>query len=245
MNKYLYDIHNHILPGVDDGSDSMQLTMRLIKTEYESGVRNIMFTPHYFPRSSTSKNEELSENIAEAFRNVCEVCKKEYPDIRLGLGSELFYRTEIIEELKCGRANTMGNTEYVLTEFDTDIKYSDMKKAIQDYIFAGYKPILAHVERFACLYKEYDNMDLLREMGVLFQMNGENFIEGLFSRNKKYCAGLVKDGYIDFISTDTHNDTTRKPNLAEAVEYLYKKIDGEFLDRILYDNPEMLFKKID
>ena len=115
----------------------------------------------------------------------------------------------------------------------------------EDYIFAGYKPILAHVERFACLYKEYDNMDLLREMGVLFQMNGENFIDGMFSLNKKYCKGLVRDGYIDFISTDTHNDTTRKPNLAEAVEYLYKKIDGEFLDRILYENPEMLFKKID
>lgn len=245
MNKYLYDIHNHILPGVDDGSDSMRLTMKLIKMEYESGVRNIMFTPHYFPRSSESKNEEISENIAEAYRSVCEVCVKEYPDVRLGLGNELFYRTEIIEELKSGRANTMGNTDYVLTEFNTDIKYSDMKKAMQDYIFAGYKPILAHVERFICLYKEYDNMDLLREMGVKFQMNGENFIDGLFSRNRKYCTSLVNDGYIDFIGTDTHNDTTRKPDIAEAAAYLNKKADSRHLDKILYENPEMLFKKID
>ena len=241
MEKGLYDIHNHILPGVDDGSQDIDTSMELIDMEYNSGVRHIIFTPHYMARSSIEKNEAMSRKMTEAFEEVKRRCEEKYPDVELRLGNELLYSGGIIDELKSGRAQTMGDTHYILTEFNTDIRYPDMKNALKKYIMSGYKPIIAHVERYACLYREYERMDELKESGVLFQINAENFLEGIFSSNKRYCTSLIKDGYVEMLSTDTHNKDTRRPNMKEAVSYLAKKIDRDVLDSVLYENPARLF----
>lgn len=245
MEKGLYDIHNHILPGVDDGAEDISTSMKLIDMEYKSGVRNIIFTPHYVVRSSEKKRQSSSENMQLAFDTIRTECKKSYPDMKVKLGNELFYSEEIIDELNAKRANIMGtdcnNNKYILTEFYTDIRFQDMKKAISRYQMAGYKPIIAHVERYDSLYKEYDNMDELKNNGVMFQVNTENFLEGLFSSNKKYCIQLINEGYVDYISTDSHNLVTRRPNMKEAITYLYRKLDKQILERILFENPSIFF----
>lgn len=245
LEKGLYDIHNHILPGVDDGSEDLKMSMELIDMEYKSGVRNIIFTPHYIARSMVEKCRKMSDDMEEAFEKVKRECEKIHPDMRLKLGNELFYSDRIIEELNSGRAHIMGKNDkgnrYILTEFNTDIRHQDMKKAISRYQMSGYRPIIAHVERYDCLYKEYDIMDELKESGVMFQMNTENFLEGIFSSNKKYCLNLIRNGYIELISTDTHNKTTRRPDMEEAVAYLSKKTDGKILQKILYENPSAIF----
>ena len=81
-------------------------------------------------------------------------------------------------------------------------------------------------------------------MGSLMQMNTENFLEGLFSKNKKICTKAIAEGYIDFLGTDCHDSKLRKPAMDKAVSYLKKKIDQSTLETLLYKNPEKLLKEI-
>ena len=237
MNTGYFDIHNHILPGIDDGAKNMEETIKLLTMEYEDGVRNIIFTPHYVKSSQPEKNEERSERIKKAFLKVEAECKDKVPDMKFYLGNELYYRDGILKELDEKRANTMAGSRYVLTEFSVNVSYEELKKAMQSYLFNGYLPILAHMERYRCLYENYDRMKELKNMGCFLQMNTENFLEGFFSANKRFCTKAIKEGYIDFLGTDSHDCTKRKPTMLLAVKYLEKKVEGHILQKILYENP--------
>lgn len=244
MNQGYLDIHTHILPGVDDGAKTMEDTMELLKMEHEDGVRYVLFTPHCIPRSDLEKNKQKAEKIKKTFVKVKEECKRSFPDMEFYLGNELYYKSGILQELDEGRANTLGNSRYILTEFDTNISYMELKKAVQQYLLKGYDPILAHVERYHCLYNHFDRMEEIKNMGSFMQMNTENFLEGLFSKNKKICTKAIAEGYIDFLGTDCHDSKLRKPAMDKAVSYLKKKIDQSTLETLLYKNPEKLLKEI-
>lgn len=243
MNIGYFDIHNHILPGIDDGAKNMEETLKLLTMEYEDGVRNIIFTPHYVPSSKIEKNEERSECIKKVFQNVITECKDKFPDMKFYLGNELYYRNDILRELNENRANTMAGSRYILTEFSVTISYEELKKAMQKYIFHGYLPILAHIERFHCLYGNYQRMEELKKMGCFLQMNTENFLEGFFSANKRFCTKAVKEGYIDFLGTDSHDSVKRKPTMGPAVKYLKKKVDERLMRKILYENPQEILRE--
>lgn len=244
MNQGYLDIHNHILPGVDDGAKTIEDTMELLDMEYKDGVRHIIFTPHYIPRSDLGKNKEKAEKTRSTFEQIKDECKRSFPDMEFYLGNELYYKSGILQELDEGRANTLGNSRYILTEFDTNIPYMELKKAVQQYLLKGYDPILAHVERYQCLYNRFERMEEIKNMGSMMQMNTENFLEGLFSQNKKICTKAVAEGYIDFLGTDCHDCVRRKPAMEKAVSYLKKKIDKSTLETLLYKNPEKLLKEI-
>lgn len=244
MNRGYADIHNHILPAVDDGAKTMEEAMELLRLEYEDGVRYVIFTPHYMPRSRMEKNQEKAEQIKEVYTKVKDECKHLFPDMKCYLGNELYYKSNILNELDEGRANTLGGSDYVLTEFSTSISFVELKKAVQQYLLKGYQPILAHVERYQCLYKDFDRMEELKNMGSLMQMNTENFLEGLFSSNKKFCTKAVAEGYIDFLGTDCHDLKIRKPAMKKAVNYLKKKVDESILEALLYTNPRKLLDEM-
>ena len=243
MNIGYFDIHNHILPGIDDGAQNMEETIKMLAMEYEDGVRHIIFTPHYVPSSQEEKNIERSERIHKAFLNVVKVCKEQFSDIEFFLGNELYYRNDIIKELEEKRANTMAGSRYILTEFSVNISYEELKKAMQNYLFHGYLPILAHMERYQCLYGRFERMEELKNMGCFLQMNTENFLEGFFSANKRFCTKAVKEGYIDFLGTDSHDSVKRKPTMGQAVKYLEKKVDERLIRKILYENPLEILTK--
>lgn len=244
MNQGYLDIHTHILPSVDDGAQTMEEAMELLKLEYENEVRFLLFTPHYVPRSDPMKNQENAEKTKAIFEQVKEECKGFFPDMEVYLGNELYYKSNILQELDEGRANTLGNSHYILTEFSTGISFLEMKKAVQQYLLKGYQPILAHVERYQCLYRNFDRMEELKNMGSFMQMNTENFLEGFFSRNKKFCTKAVAEGYIDFLGTDCHNLSVRKPAMKKAVDYLGKRVDEDILDALLHKNPRMLLREM-
>lgn len=244
MNQGYTDIHCHILPAVDDGAKNIEEAKELLRLEYEEGIRNIIFTPHYMPHSDAKKNQEKAEQIIEAFRILQEECKQLFPDMTCYLGNELYYKSNILQELDEGRARTLGESEYVLTEFATDISFAELKKAVQRYLLKGYVPILAHVERYHCLYKNFERMEELKNMGSLMQMNTENFLGVFLTGHKRFCTKAVREGYIDLLGTDCHNLEIRRPFMKKAVAYLRKKINESMLDALFYKNPQKLLAEM-
>ena len=118
MNNY-WDIHNHILPGVDDGSSCLEETMLLIEEEYNQGVRNIIFTPHYRPNMF----EVSCEDRQEVFEEILPEIAEKYPDLNCYLGCELYLSENSIENAtKLG--NRMNSTPIVLVEFNYGVAFA-------------------------------------------------------------------------------------------------------------------------
>ena len=236
MTQGLIDIHSHILPGVDDGSQSMEMSLKMIEMSYAQGVRTVIATPHYYPGH---RNAEHSR-IFDVYIKLKEQIRKEYPDFQLLLGQEIYYKDIVIDLLKEKKIYTLAESRYILIEFQINVDYRQIYHAARKCIEAGYYPILAHVERYACLYKNSRGLEELAKLGAYMQVNAENFRGSLFDRNKHYCLKLIQSGYVQFIGSDCHNLDSRKPDMIDAIKYLENKMDPVSCQTVLYENPSKI-----
>lgn len=229
----IWDMHCHILPGVDDGAESMSVALWMIEKEIEEGITNIMLTPHYVVGRTDS---ELIHIQYERLKD--EIKQRELP-VQLYLGNELLYSANIVQELKEGRALTLEGTSYVLVEFSIDIPYQTMKYAFHELLLAGYRPVLAHLERYQCLLNKRQKIDELIEQGVLMQVNSNSF----FHRHTSlFLMELARKGEIHFIGTDCHSIEWRPPAMKKTIRALEEKLDSQLLRQLLIENPNKLIK---
>lgn len=232
MRKFI-DIHSHILPSVDDGAKDMEMTLQMLRTAKQQEIEQIIATPHYNPQRSRFSQED----IQRSYDQVCTLIQEKVPGIQLHLGNEVFYSYSVAEGLEKGEILTLAGSDYVLVEFRPDTDFRTMQQALSNIQMAGYLPILAHIERYAVLLKDFALAEELHEMGVHIQVNASSVTGNNGWKVKRYIARLMKYDLLDFIATDAHSDGHRAPHLKEAAQYLDKKMGTEYTDKILYDNP--------
>lgn len=238
MIQGYFDIHSHILPGVDDGSQNMEMTLEMVDTAYKQGVRTMIATPHYYPGHKNFKKNE----IEAIYKETVSAIGDKYKDFTLLLGNEIYYKEEIIGLLKKKEIFTLADTRYILVEFSTVADYRYLYNAVQQCINNGYYPVLAHVERYQCLYKKEEKVSELIRAGAYIQVNAENYRKGPFLLGRSYCMKLIKSGMIHFLGSDCHNMKERQPDFGQAVNYLEQKIDKKALNRLVKENPMQLLE---
>lgn len=224
------DIHCHILPGVDDGSEDMDMTLAMIEKAYSQGVRRIIATPHYHMGYVQSDPEKVQKLLKELKEKVCE----KYPDLEIKAGNEIFFSDDVTELLQNGKILTMGGEEsrYVLVEFSPGDPFERIRSAITTLVRAGYRPIIAHVERYHCMEKNAAHFEELRDQGVLFQVNYNSVGKSQW---------LFKHEFVDFLATDCHNTDSRAPEIQKNLRQLPECCSQKQLNRILYENPDKLW----
>lgn len=228
--KAYFDIHTHIVPGVDDGADSLEESLEMISQMREQGVLNIVATPHY-PDGKTEK-------IKDAFDMLKKSVEDKYPDMKLYLGNELLNGPGVIEALKDKKALTIAGTKYILVEFLPGDSQRKIYSALREYVLEGYIPIVAHVERYEALHKNYDFLDEIINMGAYIQMNTESLVGGMFDRRAAYCRKLLENGYIHFLGSDCHGAQKRRPLMKHAIEKLKPGfVNSKLAEKILFENP--------
>lgn len=228
----ILDIHCHVLPGVDDGSKNDGMSMDMIDIAHSQGVSGMILTPHYY----LGHTKETGADFKKVFEKLKNQVKEKYPDYELYLGNEIYWNNGVIEALKSGKINTMNDTKYVLVEFSPATGYSDIYDAIRAFGQAGYRPVVAHVERYHNLTKHIDRIDEICENGAILQMNADSLTGGMFDSQVKWCRKLMQEGYISMIGTDAHNTDDRGPYVKDAVDWMKKKLSPDALEDILYNN---------
>jgi len=233
--KKLIDIHAHVLPGVDDGARTIEEACELIEQAAKAGVRAIVVTPHYSRRRGAEGYADALEALQEAIleHSAERGGKHTIPaDFELYLGQETYYHEELVDNLKAGKALTMAGSRYVLVEFDTGVSFQTMSRAMRRLLTAGYVPILAHMERYACL-REAKNLESICGSGCLMQMNYESLEGHWFSGEVRWCRKQVLEGRIQFLGTDMHRTDYRPPQIAKAMEWLEKAVAKKKLSKRL------------
>lgn len=239
MNKcFLTDIHTHILPGVDDGAQNMDIAFEMVNKEYNQGVRAIVLTPHfggYNPDFDLHKAEE-------AFQHLRQKAEEKLPGLKLYPGNEILYSPGIVEALKEGKAKTLAGTDYVLVEFLYQEEYATILKAVKHLTMAGYRPVMAHVERYDCLLKDLDKVEELIYQGAYIQVNGNSFLRGILDKRFRFVKKLLKYDLIHLVATDCHNMKGRRPEIKSISEKICQLAGETQMEQLLSIGPSHLLK---
>ncbi len=227
------DIHIHIIPGVDDGSENLDMSMEMLRHAYAEGIRRMIVTPHNKPMRRNAGREKLQEMISMLQAQM----RRERFEIELYPGNELYYRAELAQCLEQGKAVTMADSSYVLIEFQPGDRWEYIRDGVNAMLMAGYRPILAHAERYQELGRDLGRVARLQEMGCYIQVNASD-IMGRWGMGIKHCTRqLLKRRLVDFVATDAHNISDRAPDMAACAAYISRKYGEAYLHKLLTENP--------
>lgn len=233
----IVDIHTHILPGIDDGAKDWDTCMKMLEKSWSAGVRKVIATPHFLPWKEKQDPLQICRLCLEAQ----ERAKKELGiDIPIYPGNEIFYHVDMLESIKSGKALTLAGSSAVLIEFPVDIPYQLLYRGIKDICEAHYRPVIAHVERYACLRKP-GRVEELEEIGAMLQMNVEAFQGGFFDETSRWSKKCLQNHKIQFLASDMHNTGSRPPMSKEQLEWAVKKLKKNYLKEILSGNSRKIY----
>lgn len=235
MEGYI-DIHNHSMFGVDDGAKTLEESLALLEMAYTDGIRTVILTPHAHYRRGSATPEDVRAKVLLLQERI----RGKHPELNLYHGNELYYDSEMPDKIEYGEVCRLADTNYVLVEFSAEVAFWDMRKAFHEILCLGILPILAHIERYQCLYKRKGCVRELLEMGVYFQANAASVLGKGGKAEKKFLKRLLQKGYLHFIATDAHDTRARTPVLSVCAFYIKKKYGEETAKTIFFENPKKL-----
>lgn len=197
--KGIYDIHCHIVPGVDDGATDIRETVKLLRMEYEQGVRTVIATPHF----RFQMFETPAEKVREQFRLVEKAASEISPDLHVYLGCEFHANMEMLPMLREQKVMTMAGSRYVLTEFSHNSEESYIRERLGALLSGGYKPIMAHIERYEATRNSLDFVEELADISALKGRKVSDFFNQKIIQNI-INKGSVKEGLAFSFNTGNH-----------------------------------------
>ena len=208
-----FDIHTHILPGIDDGAADMDESINILKALKEQGVTHVMATPHFYPQEDDFNS--FFAKTSKAYNSL--VSKIKGQDLpKIYLGCEMLYckwavTSDIIHHF------CLNNSNHILIELsDYDID----KKFFVDMIhlkIAGYEPVIAHIERYMHSPKFRKFLNFIKDVEITVQINAESILDPKY---KRVIKKLLSGKYNTILGSDSHNCTDRAPKIAEALQYI-------------------------
>lgn len=225
----MIDLHSHMLPNVDDGSDSLSASIELVKEAIKLGIHDIVLTPHY---EVTPVRMIPGVNIKEQFLKFCEEIKKQNLEVNLYLGNEVTHEENLLNDIKDKKILTINNSRYILLELDFYSLDLEIGEYIYELSLLGYQVIIAHVERY--IYTNYSYVEMLVNEGALIQVNA-NALISKDSNMKKMIFRLIKNNLVHFISSDVHQG--RENKMQEAYQVVARKFNKDIANKLFIDNP--------
>lgn len=236
--KNIVDMHCHILPEIDDGAKNWNETYQMLRIAYDEGTRVIMATPHHHERRGMCTARQYKKRLQQIRKMAREIDEKFY----IMPGMEIYFSQDVTEKLEKNKVQTMGNSNYVLIEFSPNDDFRYIQQGLQQIQMKGYRPIIAHIERYECMLGNIENVEYLIEMGVYVQVNAGSIIGNYGRTAKKFIQQLMDEGYVHFVGTDAHSSGSRSPLIKKSAEYVEKRYGEEYAKEIFHKNGMKVLK---
>lgn len=231
LSKLGADMHSHLIPGIDDGSRSMDESIAMLAKFESLGYKKVITTPHimgdYF--------RNTPETILGGLEKVQSTAKELGLSIQMEAAAEYYYDDSLLNRLKNKEQLLTFGDNYVLFEFSFHSKPDQIEKLFFEFLTQGYKPVLAHFERYLYYLGSVDTAAKWREKGVLIQMNINSLCGHYGAEIKQQAEQLVDAGLIDFAGTDCHR--------IEHLLILEKGLTREYINKLgdlELKNPELI-----
>ncbi len=228
------DIHCHILPGVDDGAESMDEALAMARMAWESGVRRIIATPHCnLSDFSNFRSAELAKHFVELRRAV----EQAGIGVEILPGAEIFTTPQVPELLQQKKLLTLANSRYLLMEFYFDEDAETMNSLLQQVAALDYVPVIAHPERYDAVQRDPYLVGHWFHSGYVIQLNKGSILGRLGRRAEAAADWILERGLAHTVASDAHSSQFRTPHMTEVRHYLTDRCDGAYADILLHINP--------
>ncbi len=229
----MVDIHCHILPGIDDGSKSWEMTADMCRIATEDGITHIVATPH--------ANDIYGYNRDRYTEMLGQLSDAADGKLTFSLGCDFHFSYDNIEDaLANPRRFTIGDTQYLLIEFSDYGIPPGVKQSIFALGSRAMVPIITHPERNQPLLKNPKMLLELVEQGCLVQVTA-NAVTGAWGpRSKKMVEWLLKREVVHVIASDAHDPVHRKPAMSEARDAVSEMVGAEIANALVTHNPEAI-----
>lgn len=229
------DFHSHILPGIDDGSKSVQESIAMLQLEAEQGVTHVVATPHFYPHHDDP--ERFLRRRERAELRLREEMEK-YPGLpELSIGAEIYFFSGISDS-DFLKQLTIDQKGCILLEMPVSPWSDSMFREIADIpAKQGLTPIIAHVDRYISPFRTHGIPERLKKLPVYVQANASFF---LHSTTRRMALRMLKGNQIHLLGSDCHNMSSRLPNLGKAVQIIEERFDPDVTERICSFESEIL-----
>ncbi len=237
------DIHCHLLPGVDDGPGTMDETVAMLHAAWEGGTRALVATPHlyagFFPDATLENvRTTFTATVGELGRLAA---RAEYAFLRqidLYLGAEHYCDWPFFEALEKGEVLPINDGHHLLVEFPTELPEQAVLAAAMRIVQAGYRPVLAHVERYTFVRENPERLRRFADIGCLAQVNADGS-EGI-GGSRRLQRLLLKRGLAQVIASDAHSVERRPPDLGPRAARLARGFSEEAVTDWAWHTPSSL-----
>lgn len=227
----IYDIHNHLIPGVDDGAQDLDESITMIKQYIESGYSGVVTSSHYDKGRYLVTRDKVLEGIEKIKNRLIE----ENISFELYPGNEIQIDSSSIADIKAGKVLRLNETRYVLCELPMQTKPLYAKQIFYEMQLEGWTPIIAHPERYEYVRKNPDWLLEFIKSGCLVQIN----LSSIFNPALRDIARKLLDrNMVHIIATDAHQSDWRKPYVKEELDQLKDLIGQDRFDTYLSVNPQ-------
>ncbi|WP_206832480.1 tyrosine-protein phosphatase [Alicyclobacillus fructus] len=240
MSTVLTDIHVHLLPGVDDGPSTLDEAVQLVDALVANGVRQVIATPHRFHPRMHNVGTEAEHAIERAYGRVQAAARER--SLAMQLGAELYASDFLKDALLQDKVATLGTTGYALIEFSPleDFAHRDVEAYIHELIIRGFRPIIAHPERYGWARREVRLLEALVEQGAYLQITAGALLPGPRRDAGAWAWELVERGLAHVLASDSHGVERRPPRLREAYDAVEMRLGPQVAARLM-ENAERVW----
>ena len=234
----MVDLHHHLLPGLDDGSPELAVSVEMARIAEAEGITHIVCTPHassrytFDPDLNAVRLAELRTALDQAGIRVA-----------LGLGCDFHVSYDNLQDALANPTRyAVNGHEYLLVELADYSIAPNMQEAFYELRLGGLTPILTHPERNPTLQRDPDRLIPWMRDGLLCQVTAGSVTGDMGKTAQKFAHRLLEKRWVHFLATDAHNTTSRPPKMRKAYEIVSRKYGEAYADMLCLQNPLSVFE---
>ena len=230
----MIDLHSHILPEQDDGAQSLRDSMEMARMAVESGIIAMVATPHCVG--------DRSREVLGAWKLLREALEENHVPLKLLPGMEIFGTPDTARLLQEKKLFTLNGSRYPLIEFSFRSDGEEETGILRSVCRAGYRPVVAHPERYAYVQEDPELINRWQKMGCLFQVNRGSLLGRFGRREQRMAVELVDRGFATVVASDAHSAHVRTPWMKDVQQLLSREFSPVCAEVLLRENPRRILK---
>lgn len=229
----MLDLHYHLLPGIDDGSTDLAMSLEMARMSVAEGVTTVACTPHIYP----GLYDNTRDGIVAAIARLQAALDQAGIALQLVEGADVHLDPGLLEGIRGGRIPTLAGSRYLLLEPPHHVAPPNFEGVVFELMAAGIVPVVTHPERLKWVEDHYDLFVRLARRGAWMQVTA-GAVTGRFGRRVKYWADrFVDEGHCMILATDAHHPRNRPPLLAEARDAVAARLGAEEATHMVQTRP--------
>lgn len=236
----MIDLHSHLLPGIDDGAQSLEDALAMARQAVAHGTTVLACTPHIYPGLFPN----TPEIIAQATQELRQALNDNAIPLELVYGADIQIIPELVTQLRNGTLPTLNNTRYFLFEPPHHVPNSAMLELVHNSVAAGFVPVITHPERLSYAFAKYREFAAAVASGAWLQLTA-NAITGHFGPDvAKLSERFLRDGLVHIVASDAHDVRHRPPILSHAYQRCLELVGEVETEQLFVRRPRAILDDV-